>query len=403
MLKRDIFGHKQRYESWKEDIKDSDIVGLTKKNSDIIKQHVFDMEIGVNISMKNKKGARSYPRLNNIRQRLVQMTIMFQDRGIKDITELKEKQVIQFFSEMRSGIIKTKDGEIYRSVGDYAKMLTSFWHWWMKVNRKKGKHILDIAEELDKSQTQTRFVYITKEQLEEIMPYFNEDEQILLMFTFDSIIRAPTELLSLKVKDIFKREGIVWVNVPAEISKTHFERTFNLLYSGEAVWKYIERQNLKPEDYLFNINHKNLTEKMQKVALQLFGDKLSNPKAGGKYGEIKLYDLRHSGAIHLRILAQKTKKISLDAIRQRGGWVDFKMLNHYTQFIGLDGSIDKEDLLIEEDKSRLERDVEKLKKSDKKIAEGLRTFFEIMKNNPDSMNKLVKKDREKLVELFAMK
>jgi integrase len=236
-----------------------------------------------------------------------------------------------------------------------------------------------------------------------MLPYFTEDEQILLMFTFDSIIRAPTELFSLRVKDLFKREGVVWVTVPAEISKTHFERSFNLLYSGDAIWKYIEKKELKPEDYVFNLDHKILTGKMQKIAVKLFGDKVSDPRAGSKFSELTLYDLRHGGAIHLRILAQKTKKISLDAIRQRGGWVDFKMLNHYTQFIGLDGSIDKEDLLIEEDKSRLQRDVERLKKSDKKVADKFRALFEVISNNPDSMKNIAKKDKEKLIELFAMK
>jgi integrase len=401
-MKRDIFGHKDRYEKWKANALEEGIIGLTKKNSDIILQHILDMEIGVNISNKNKKGARSYPRLNNIRQRLSQMSVMLQERGIKDITQITEKQLIQFFSDIRSGIIRTKSGEIYRSVGDYAKLFTSFWHWWMKINRKQGKQIIDICEELDKSSEKTRFVYITKEQLDEMLPYFTEDEQILLMFTFDSIIRAPTELFSLRVKDIFKKEGVVWVTIPAEISKTHFERSFNLLYSGDAIWKHIEKKELKPEDYVFDLNHKNLTGKMQKVAQKLFGDKISDPRAGNKFSQITLYDLRHGGAIHLRILAQKTKKISLDAIRQRGGWVDFKMLNHYTQFIGLDGSIDKEDLLIEEDKSRLQRDVERLKKSDKKTAERLNSFFEIMKHNPEMMKEMAKRDKEKLQELFAI-
>jgi len=400
-MKRDIFGHKERYEKWKANVLEEGITDLTKKNSDIIVQHVFDMEIGVNISNKNKKGARSYPRLNNIRQRLSQMAVMLQNRGIKDITQITEKQLIQFFSDIRSGIIKTKQGEIYRSIGDYAKLFTSFWHWWMKINRKKGRQITDICEELDKSSTKTRFVYITKEQLEEMLPYFTEDEQILLMFTFDSIIRAPTELLSLKVKDIFKREGVTWVTIPAEISKTQFERSFNLLYSGDIIWKYIEKNNLKPEDYLFKLNHKNITGKMQKVAEKLFGNKLSDPRAGNTFNKISLYDLRHSGAIHLRILAQKTKKISLDAIRQRGGWVDFKMLNHYTQFIGLDGSINKEDLLIEEDKTKIEREIEDLKKSNKVMAERMTKLLEIFKNNPEASKLIVKNDMAKMKELFA--
>ncbi len=401
MIKKDIFGHKERYEKWKEEVKEGGIQNLTKKNSNIIIQYIFDMEVGINISNKNKKGARSYPRLNNLKQRITQISIMLEKRGVKDITQITEKQLIQFFSDMRNGTIKTKNGEIYRSVGDYAKVFTSFWHWWMKINRKEGKSIVDICEELDKSSMKTNFVYITKDQLDEMLPYFTEDEQLLLRFTFDSIIRAPTELFSLRVKDVYKREGVVWVNIPAEISKTNFERSFNLLYSGDAIWKYIKEKELKPEDCIFTMNHKNLTSKMQKVAKQLFGAKLSEPKAGGKFNEITLYDLRHSGTIHLRILAQKTKKISLDSIRQRGGWTDFKMLNHYTQFIGLDGSIDKDELLIEEDKSRLERDIEKLKKSDKNMTQNISKILTFFKENPEIALEIAKRNPKGLKEIFT--
>ena len=54
-------------------------------------------EIGANISNKNKKGARSHIRLNNIKQRLAQVMVMLQDRGIEDLTKITEKQLIQFW------------------------------------------------------------------------------------------------------------------------------------------------------------------------------------------------------------------------------------------------------------------------------------------------------------------
>jgi len=67
--------------------------------------------------------------------------------------------------------------------------------------------------------------------------------------------------------------------------------------------------------------------------------------------------LRHSGAVHLRKLANQNGNISLDAIRQRGGWTNFKMLDYYTRCIGINGNISKNDLILEEDKSRIEKDL----------------------------------------------
>lgn len=111
---------------------------------------------------------------------------------------------------------------------------------------------------------------------------------------------------------------------------------------------------------------------MQKIAEQLFGNRIS--EGGELYKNITLYDLRHSGAVHLRILAHKTKKISIDALRQRGGWVDFDMVNYYTRFLGLTGEIDKNDLLIEEDKSRLEKEINKLKEENSSNQEKVSTL-----------------------------
>lgn len=232
----------------------------------------------------------------------------------------------------------------------------AFWHWWMKVNRKDGKTIPDITEDLNASKGTPKFVYLSKTDLEKLLPYFREDDQVMLMFMFDSIIRAPGELLGLEVRNVFEKEGEVWIGVPDDISKT-FGRTFNLLYSGEALLKHIDRQGLKPQDPLFRFSPAFLNRKLKKVACQVFGDKVPHPKSD-LYKNLTLYDFRHSGAIHLRLLAKDNPgDISLDAIRHRGGWVDFTMLNYYTQFIGLDGKIERQGMLLRQDRHRLENEL----------------------------------------------
>ena len=65
--------------------------------------------------------------------------------GLDDISKISEQQLFGYFTDMRNGIIKRKDGKNYRSPKHFVKDYKSFWHWWMKVNRKRGIEIKDIT------------------------------------------------------------------------------------------------------------------------------------------------------------------------------------------------------------------------------------------------------------------
>jgi hypothetical protein len=89
MKKIDPYKNEQRYKTWKEKADTKGIQGISKKNSDLILQYLFDMENGLNVSVSSKKGARSYPRLNNLKQRLVFLSKEFEKRqGIDFIGEI---------------------------------------------------------------------------------------------------------------------------------------------------------------------------------------------------------------------------------------------------------------------------------------------------------------------------
>ncbi|MEA3413979.1 MAG: hypothetical protein U9Q99_00430 [Nanoarchaeota archaeon] len=75
-MKKDIYNHKDKYLSWKEK-NGKRIPKISIKNSQIILEYLYDMENGLNIFTTNKKGARGYPRLNNIRQRTVFLVKFF--------------------------------------------------------------------------------------------------------------------------------------------------------------------------------------------------------------------------------------------------------------------------------------------------------------------------------------
>lgn len=349
----EISNHKAQFERWKEEAIEYGIKDLNKDNSKLILQYVLDMEEGKNTARGSKKGGRGYQRLNTIRSRMCFLTKEFEKRGLKDLTKVNEDFVITFFHDMKTGNLKKLNGGVYKSSADYVKVFKSFYHWFEKVNRKKGNIIQDITLDLDTSYDENSFVYFTLEQMQEMLPYFTSSEQIRILFNFDTIIRSGKELINVQVSDIssdFKE-----LTIKEESSKT-FGRRIKLLLCSDALKKYIKEEGLKGDDYVFKFDTQ-IGKRMKKVAVEVFGDKMT--QGGKKFSEISLYDCRHSGACYWRTGAYRSK---IDALMYRGGWKDLTMLNYYTKKIGMKDTIEKEDMLIGFDKSEWEKRLELLEK-----------------------------------------
>ena len=354
--KIDVFNHENNWKAFKEQLTPKYIEeGLTKENTRLYVDYLLDMEQGKNIPKNSPKGARDTKTINRLRSKMRAIFKLLQDFGVKDISKITNKQVLDFFTDWHKN-----------HTVDYAKRFKAFWNWWSTKNRREGKEVSDVTLDLstaeDEEKRDSTFVWLTKEEMDKLRSYFDEDKQTIILFCFDTIIRAPTELMSLKTENIYQKGEEVWVEIPNEISKT-IGRKFNLVYSGEAVLKYIERNKRKQGDYLFELNPVMFIRELQKVAEQIWKDRKS--EGGEYYKKITPYDLRHSGAIHYRQLFQKTGQ-SLDVLRERGGWKDFKMIDFYTKRLGLDGHIDKQKTLLQEDKTKIEKEVEELKRALKK-------------------------------------
>lgn len=150
MAKIDPYNRKERYESWLDKIKEG-ISGISRLNSDVIIQYLSDMEIVMNVANGDKKGSKSYNRLNSLKLKMIFLAKEFEKRYQKSLIELSERELFHFFLEMRQGKITRKDRKAYLSTADYAKDFRAFWHWWQKVNRKEHKDIHDITVDLDVS------------------------------------------------------------------------------------------------------------------------------------------------------------------------------------------------------------------------------------------------------------
>jgi len=221
-MKRDIYGHEKRYANWKEDVLKHGEPELTKKNSNILLQYIFDMEQGINISNTSRKGGRSPIRLNSVRQKLSQISRMLQERNVNDITKISREKVMKFFFDMRNGKILTSKGTKYKATVDYVKAFKSFWNWYRKMNRLKPKPIIihDITEDLDtKYDEKPKWVYLDEKQMAKLLKDTIQKYVPLIEFMWDSGARV-TETLSLRGKDITQGKKELYVNISEEIAKS---------------------------------------------------------------------------------------------------------------------------------------------------------------------------------------
>lgn len=349
-MKLDPHKNKQRFDAWKEEADKIGIKGITKTNSKIVIAYLSDMHSGVNVARGSKRGARSDIRLNTLRVRIVQLIKFLEKEKIKDITKVNEKAVIKVFSDLSSGVIKKLNGQKYNSISDFVKDFRSFWGW---LNLIKGGSLPDVTKYLDSKKPEPDFVYFTKEELEQLLPFFSEDEQVRMWFMFDSIIRSPTELMNVKVSDF--HNNFTELSIRQETAKT-FGRTIKILLCSEALREYVKKNKLQPDDFIFKFAPGKFNQKLRKVAKQIWGDKIS--KGGSPYKELTQYDFRHSGACFWRLGAYNSK---IDALMYRGGWSNLVMLNYYTKKLGMKDSIERTDLLIEVDKNEMQKEIDELK------------------------------------------
>ncbi|MBU0894809.1 MAG: tyrosine-type recombinase/integrase [Nanoarchaeota archaeon] len=344
-MKLDPYNHKERYLKWRASLKGK-IPQINKYNSDLILRYLDDMENGVNVAQGNAKGSRSYIRLNTLREKMKFFSLKFKERyNLNKITEISEEQLCVFFSEMKRGIIKRVDGKTYKSTAYSVKCFKAFWHWWMKVNRKKGGEIRDITVDLDTREEKPKWVYLSEEQVKKFCENVKYEYRVLITFLFDTGIRAPTELMNIKVSDL--SEDCKELQIREEISKT-FGRRIKLMICSDLVREYIKTKNLDKEDYLFQISPSIVNQYLKRIAVNLFGDKES--LAGEKYSQITMYDFRHISCCYWL-----PRYKSESALKFRFGWKGSDKIHYYSEMLGMRDTITEDDLLIDITKTEIEK------------------------------------------------
>jgi integrase len=380
-MKLDPYNHKENYLKWKENIKDK-IPNVSKENSEITLSYLNDMERGVNISAGSVKGSRSYIRLNNLKLRLIFFSRKFKKiYGLDNILKINEEQLISFFSDMRNGTIKKANGKNYIGTADYIKVFKAFWHWHMKTSRKKGVTIEDITVDIDTSRDKPKWVYLTEEQIKNLCNSSRYDYRVLFTFLFDTGIRAPTEVLNIKVSDLLN--DCKEVHVREEISKT-FGRRIKLMLTSELLKEYIKNMKLETNDYLFSFGPETVNKYLKRVSLKLFGKGTS--EAGGKYSELSLYDFRHCSCCYWL-----PRYKSESALKYRFGWKKSDKIHYYSELLGMKDTISEEDMLVDITKTEIEKRLEKSEKEKEILQDRLSSMEEQMQKILEMMKLAGKK------------
>lgn len=368
-MKIDPYKHKERYLDWKKSIVQG-VPGLSRANSDIVISYVTDMEKGINVSSMSVKGSRGYPRLNTIKDKMILFCKKFKELyNLDDITQIKENQLMSYFSDMKAGIIKTVRGKRFRSVETYSKIFKAFWHWHQKVNRKEGVNVPDITIDLDTRQEKPKWVYLNEAQVKKLCEVAKYEYKILIMFLLDSGIRSPTELINVKVSDLYN--NCKELHIREEISKT-FGRRIKLMICSNLLKDYIAHKNLRNDDYLFQINPVIVNQYLKRVAVKALGNKTS--EAGQKYSELSMYDFRHISCCYWL-----PRYKSESALKYRFGWKKSDKIHYYSELLGMKDTISEEDLLVDTTKTELEQEQVKLRKENEILKDKMFQMEEKMK------------------------
>lgn len=331
-MKRDPYNNKERWIKWKERNKKK-IPDISLNNSKIVLEFLNDMEQGMNTTPRNK-GRREPTTLINLKDHII-FILKYLKKPIQNITK---KDLHNLENKIREGKILKKNGQIFTAFGNYIKDFKSFCGWLVRT----GKIEYNISEDLSKKTNKPKWVYLGEQKIKKFFNLLSFDYKALSFLMYDSGMRV-TEAYSIKVKsfsDDFKK-----LTIPDEVSKT-FGRTINLKLCSDLIKEFIKVNNLGPEDYIFIKNTHAFNKYLKENCKKIFGDGVT--KAGKKYSDFTLYDIRHNSSCYWLKRYNSNK-----GMMYRLGWKREDEIFYYSEFLGMNDEITDEDMVLREDKDKL--------------------------------------------------
>jgi hypothetical protein len=359
----DPYNNKGKHEAWLQSIGyfggEADyfaFTGVSSEASELITKYVLDLYSGKNLAKGTGRGQRSYNHLCNVRVRLRRIVEMLESSAKKPLLELSEDDVLLVFNNMRNGVLLSTLGRPFLDTASYARAFISFWRW--IVRTRKG--VLNIVEAVDtKKENKPEWVYFTLKDVErmaENAPNFYY--KALVYFLFDSGLRAPTELMNVRVRDLSDVPGTnyLFLNVRDETSKT-FGRKIKLMMSSDVVRQYVKKRGLGSEDFLFDRAYIVMTRTVARLGFDVLKVgvpiKQKNFKILVRKG-VTLYDFRHNSVCHYLPIYK-----SENQMKYRYGWKKSEMIHYYSEFMGMRDTITDEDMLIDTTKTEIQQALQK--------------------------------------------
>ena len=237
------------------------------------------------------------------------------------------------------------------------------------MNKKQGKEIINITTDLSTRQEKPKWVYLSEEQIKQMCDNSKYEYRVLIMFLLDTGLRAPSELINIKVSDFYN--DFKELHIREEISKT-FGRRIKLMICSDLIKEYIRKKKIEKEDYLFKISPVVVNRHLKRLAVKTLGDHTS--EAGSKYSEITMYDFRHCSCCYWL-----PRYKSESALKYRFGWKKSDKIHYYSELLGMRDTITDEDLLVDVTKTEIEQRLTKAEREKEIMQEKMKHMEKQMK------------------------
>lgn len=316
---------------------------VSLENERLIEAMVNDFKIGKNVSVAT--GGRTEATLRKNRYRMLAICHFAENNfGLKDISKITEDQILTIFEQMQKGKIKTQAGKIFTSVESYQATFKAFWNWFMKKERRENsREIPNVVQDIIAKRKQPEFVYFTIDDLTKMEKLAKHDYRVLMWFLFDSGVR-PEEMKELLCEDISfnSNDSVVTLTVRNHVAKKgSFGRKIKLMLCKDLIRDWIKEK--KGSELLFPLHPHVVNQYLGRISEKVIGKRIT------------MYDFRHNSCCYWMNIYKKDQ-----ALKYRFGWKKSEMIEYYSRYIGLQDDVTENDLVSEEVRTKMEKDISKL-------------------------------------------
>jgi hypothetical protein len=196
-----------------------------------------------------------------------------------------------------------------------------------------------------------------------------------------------TEAYSIRIRDF--SNDFTRLTILNEYSKT-FGRTINLKLCSAFIREVVKVHQLQQDDFIFIKEPPAFNKYLRNLAKNLFGT--SDSPARKPYNKMRLYDIRHNASCYW------LKRYPTTAgLMYRMGWSEEKEVRYYSEFLGQADSIDDDNMVTTEEKTKYEKRIELLEKDREKTHELVTELIKKIADLQTGLKKEVYSDENKVI------